>query len=447
MKFTPFLASGAAAMLIVPGSSANDEPQAPISLDHGEASNFWDRLAPAADAIESAIEDSIDFLTSGFETVKETVGELQEEFQTQLDDAVQAVDDHHHHHPPKHDTRDHTIYELISKSNYTKIFAKIVDEHPDVVKLLNSTHASHNLTLFVPIDEAFEHIPDDHEKPSKEFVEALLQYHVGIGEYPAKRILSTDTIPTAYNEEWLGGEPQRLRVGLGLGGVNLNFYSRVVAVDIGAKNGVVHGIRSILVPPPMIGRILTLFPGEFSTLLLAYEKTEFVKFIHGVKMVGSTVFAPSNRAFSSLGPRVNAFLFNTETGLKYLKALLKYHIVANVTLYTDAVYDKTDGEAKEQSREHFDLKTLLGDAHIGVDTATFAGFTVIKVNGFANVVRRDAPGKNGVIHVLDKVLIPPRKHGEESLFEEIFEELTVEDLMERLDEFVEDGENPNELEL
>jgi uncharacterized surface protein with fasciclin (FAS1) repeats len=432
-------------MLIVPGHSAS-EPQAHISIAHEEASAFWDKLAPAADAISSAVDDSIDFLSSGYESVKETVGELQEEFTTQLNDAIQALGDHHDH-PPKDDSSEYTIYELISKCEYTTKFAEIVDDYPDVVKLLNSTHASHNLTLFVPVNDAFEHIPDHHEKPSKEFVEALLKYHVGIGEYPVKRILGTNTIPTAYDEEWLGGEPQRLRVGLGVGGVNVNFYSKVVAANFQAKNGVIHGVRSILVPPPMIGRILTLFPSEFSTLLLAYEKTDFVNFIHHVKMVGSTVFAPSNRAFSNLGPRVNAFLFNTESGLKYLKAILKYHIVANVTLYTDAVYDKTGDKATEQSREHFDLKTLLDGTHIGVDKATFAGLTIIKVNGFANVVRRDAPGKNGVIHVLDKVLIPPRTHGEESLFEELFEELTVEDLMERLAPFVEEGENLNELEL
>jgi uncharacterized surface protein with fasciclin (FAS1) repeats len=144
---------------------------------------------------------------------------------------------------------------------------------------------------------------------------------------------------------------------------------------------------------------------------------------------------------------VNAFLFNTETGLKYLKALLKYHIVANVTLYTDAVYDKTGDEAKGQSREHFDLKTLLDGTHLGIDKATFAGFTIIKINGFTNIVRRDAPGKNGVIQVVDEVLIPPRKHGEETLCEEMCAELTVEDLMERLDDFVEKDENPNDLEL
>jgi uncharacterized surface protein with fasciclin (FAS1) repeats len=194
----------------------------------------------------------------------------------------------------------------------------------------------------------------------------------------------------------------------------------------------------------MIGRILTLFPAEFSTLLLAYEKTDFVKYIHGIEMDGSTVFAPSNRAFAALGPRANAFLFNTEKGLKYLKALLKYHIAPDATLYSDAFYDKTDdSEADGLRREHYDLKSLLHEAHIGVDMAFFAGLTSIKVNGFVNVRVRDAPGKNGVIHVVDKVLIPPCKHKHHHDADlSVFDEVSVEELMERLGPYVETDETP-----
>lgn len=55
------------------------------------------------------------------------------------------------------------------------------------------------------------------------------------------------------------------------------------------------------------------------------------------KHIGGTLFAPSNFAFQLLGPRVNAFLFSSY-GLKYLKGLLKYHVVPDKTLYSDAYY-------------------------------------------------------------------------------------------------------------
>lgn len=128
------------------------------------------------------------------------------------------------------DFTDHTTYELIAKSNYTKKFFKLVKEHDKFGKLLNST--DQNYTLFVPTDEAFEHIPhDDKHKPSDEFVEDVLNYHLGIGEYPASRILFTHTVPTTLKEKLLGDKPQRLRTSVGLSGVRVNLYSKVIAVN------------------------------------------------------------------------------------------------------------------------------------------------------------------------------------------------------------------------
>jgi uncharacterized surface protein with fasciclin (FAS1) repeats len=307
------------------------------------------------------------------------------------------------------------------------------------VDALNSTSA--NYTLFVPVDSAFEHHhhggkhpgkDDEHKQPSKEFIEDVIRYHIGLDVYPARRILTTHTLPTALNEKELGSKQQRLRTSVGLGGVRINFYSKVVSADIGAANGVIHGVDSILVPPPMIGRLISLFPAEFSTLLLAYIKTDFVKFIHNVKMAGSTVFAPSNAAFVRLGPRVNAFLFNTDRGLKYLDAILKYHIVPNATLYSDAFYDGRGQEVEGLETEHYDFETLLKDAHVGVDVVTLASFTTIRVNGFSYVTIKDGLGKNGVVQVIDKVLIPPHKKGEH----DGDEDMEVEELIERLSPLV-----------
>lgn len=131
-------------------------------------------------------------------------------------------------------------------------------------------------------------------------------------------------------------------------------------------------------------------------------------------MTGSTVFAPSNDAFAALGLRANTFLFNTELGRKCLLALLKYHISPNTTLYSDAIYDKA--ESREQGpinvlgREHHDLPTLLGDARVGVDIARLPGFITMEVNGQSRVSVQNSIAKNGVIHIVDKVLLPPSSH-------------------------------------
>jgi uncharacterized surface protein with fasciclin (FAS1) repeats len=153
-------------------------------------------------------------------------------------------------------------------------------------------------------------------------------------------------------------------------------------------------------------------------------------------MIGSTVFAPNNGAFAKLGPRANAFLFNTEVGLKYLKALLKYHIVANSTLYSDELYraDSTDFSSSEHY--HIDLPTLLDEKNVAVDIGRWGGWIRMKVNGYVPVVVQDGIAKNGVIQVVGRVLIPPHKHHKDGSQDEEGE-IEVDDLKQRLAEFVE----------
>ena len=142
----------------------------------------------------------------------------------------------HPHKKPKHPHHGHkghgkpnlTVYQLIAGSKYTTKLAKLINEYPDLVKTLNGTAA--NYTVFAPIDKAFEKIPHhgDH-KPSKELIEKILSYHVSPEFYPAGRVFLSHTIPTALEESF---GPQRLRVGLGLRGLAVNFYSKVIAVNI-----------------------------------------------------------------------------------------------------------------------------------------------------------------------------------------------------------------------
>ncbi|KAM0270418.1 hypothetical protein ACHAQH_009453 [Verticillium albo-atrum] len=409
----------------------------------------WQGFLPTKESVASTVDsfkDEAKHFANNVEDAMSYAGDKLDSFASSIehafDEEANALGGHHH------DTSNLTIYELISKSDYTTKFLHLVNEHESIVKLLNSTKA--NYTLFVPFDEAFEHIPDHHDKkPSKEFVEGLLKYHIGLGLYPASRILATHTIPTALEEPWLGDRPQRLRTRVGLTGIRVNFYDKVVAANLWAKNGVILGVNRILVPPPMVGRELSLFPSKFSTLLLAYEKTDFVDFIHHVEMKGSTVFAPSNAAFDRLGPGANAFLFNSEKGLKYLKALLKYHIVANETLYSDHYYKHgrseeevaVDGDVEAEGIKHYhvDLPSLLDEKSIAVDISRWGGFIDLKVNGYIHVSVSDAVAKNGVVHVVDSVLLPHRKPGGDS-------QVDVEELKDMLAPFVEEAEDEwNEL--
>lgn len=118
-----------------------------------------------------------------------------------------------------------TIYQLISECPETTKFASHLNKHDDLVKLLNSTEAQH--TLFVPTDEAFEHLPF-REKPSDEWIREALQYHIATDARTAHDLVRTQTVPTVLKEDWLGGRPQRLRASLTLKGLHINFLSNIV---------------------------------------------------------------------------------------------------------------------------------------------------------------------------------------------------------------------------
>ncbi|KAI1613988.1 FAS1 domain-containing protein [Exophiala viscosa] len=348
------------------------------------------------------------------------------------------------HHPPHHGhgPPNQTVYELISKSKYTTKLAAAINEYEDLVELLNGTKA--NYTVFAPTDKAFEKIPEKAPKPSKEFLKKLLTYHVSTEFYPAGRILASRTIPTALEAEFIGKVAQRISSQISLKGLTLNFYSRVVAIDIFGTNGVIHGIDSLLLPPPKVVDILSLLPGEFSTLGFALEKTGLYPLFNDTTThSGGTLFAPSNFAFKRLGPRINAFLFSTY-GQKYLKALLLYHAADNITLYSDAIYKVDSAETHTPHYKvpkgfiHVDLPTGLEDKSLSIDIARYGRLITIKINGFTRVSVSDGIAADGVIHVVPNVLIPPKTPGGLGVAED---DMDLDEFKARLAPFVEETES------
>lgn len=429
---------------------------------------FHDAVAYGENALDNAFNAATEkaanvknaFQCFGSMTAFDTQAWLDTEMTTVEDVEVSASSldleklSHKHGHKGHKGKPNKTVYELIASSKYTTKLAELINEYDDLVEVLNGTAA--NYTVFAPTNKAFEKIPKGHGKPSKELLKKVLSYHVSPDFYPAGRVLVSHTIPTAVGEDALGG-PQRLRVGLSLRGLTVNFYSRIVAINIFGTNGVIHGVDSLLLPPPKALKIIDLLPSEFSTLQLALLKTGLGEVIATSEHVGGTLFAPSNSAFSRLGPKINAFLFS-KYGEKYLKALLKYHVVSNQTLYSDAFYrgKKTTGfhvgtgeiaELEEEvagipkGRYHVDLPTLLEDKSLSIDVARYGGFISIRINGFSTISVQDGIAKDGVIHVLSSVLIPPHKPGGGK--DDVFyqgEEMDVEDFKQRLEPYAEDVE-------
>lgn len=192
---------------------------------------FEESYGKIENTVDSAVKCSRHALDAAIDYAAETGNDFSKKVQQTGFDASSWLDTHtdlgHHGH---HDKPNQTVYQLIASSKYTTKLAAAIDEYPDLVVLLNGTIA--NYTIFAPVDSAFEKIPDDAPKPSKELLKKVLLYHVSPEFYPAAKVLVTHTVPTALTVDTVGIGPQRLSTNIGLKGLTVNFYSRIIAIDI-----------------------------------------------------------------------------------------------------------------------------------------------------------------------------------------------------------------------
>ncbi len=125
--------------------------------------------------------------------------------------------------------------------------------------------------------------------------------------------------------------------------------------------------------------------GSFKTLAAALTAADLVSTLKGAGAF--TVFAPTDEAFAKLpAGTVEALLGD----IPKLKAILTYHVVSGKVMAADVV--ELDGKSA----------TTVNGASIHVTTT--GG---VKLNGESNVVKTDIECTNGVIHVIDSVILPP----------------------------------------
>ncbi|ORY07063.1 Fasciclin-domain-containing protein [Basidiobolus meristosporus CBS 931.73] len=278
-----------------------------------------------------------------------------------------------------------------------KRLADIVLNDDGLKKILENPDAQ--LTLFAPINEAFIHY-DDHphgKEPSKEDIYNWIVYHTLPDALSSKKIAKSHVLGTQLNSPELNDQPTPVRIGHWKGDTYINF-SKVTKADIHATNGVVHAINHVLIPPPSIFDGLHLIPTGFSTLTSAIHVSGYGGDFEGFK--GVTVFAPTNRAFRKLGYKNLAELFapdNRDT----LRKLVEYHVSSEL-VYTNEIFKNRGNHAALR------IPTNLGDGYeldIKGESAK-GGQYKITVNN-ARVLVYDGIAKNGVVHVVDTVLVPP----------------------------------------
>ena len=234
-------------------------------------------------------------------------------------------------------------------------------------------------TVFAPTNAAFNALftklgVSGIDQLSKDALKPILLYHV-LGAKAVSSGLSSSYVSTLSPA--VGGRFVSLKVDV-MGGVKLNNSTTVTKADIMASNGVIHVIDNVLLPPTVAD--LAVANSNFTTLVSALSAAGLVPAVSDPKAT-LTVFAPTNAAFAALTSVPSD-----------LKPILLYHVLGS-TVYADQV---TTGYAKTLSSYMTKPMDIYLNAASGV-----------KINNSATVVTADVVGTNGVIHVIDRVLIPP----------------------------------------
>ena len=258
-------------------------------------------------------------------------------------------------------------------------------------ELVGALQGDGPFTVFAPTDEAFADLLAALDITAADLLahpdlSKVLLYHVVSG-----KVMSTD-LSDGMKAPTLNG--QSITVDLDMG-VMID-SANVISADIEATNGVIHVIDSVLVPddfvlaPEMMDETpsvdivdIALSDDNFSMLVSLLQEADLVGALQGDGPF--TVFAPTNDAFTDL---VTALDITPEELMAQpeLASVLLYHVVSGKVMSTDL----SDGlQAATLNGESIDFDLMNG----------------VKANN-SMVIAADIEASNGVVHVIDSVLIP-----------------------------------------
>jgi len=269
-------------------------------------------------------------------------------------------------------------------------------------------------TVFAPTNAAFAKVDPATLTAllnDKAALTRVLTYHVVPG-----KVLAADVVKLTSAKTVEGSD---INIAVAGAGVTLNGSTNVTATDIQASNGVIHVIDSVLLPPnltiapaaapaapaattpapepaapaaaapadTMAGTAVdaVLANPDFSTLATALQVAGLVDTLKGAGPF--TIFAPTNEAFAKLGEaRIKRLLANKDELTKYLT----YHVLSGKVLSSDIVGNNIRSAPTVEG----------GNINIRVSNGK------VIINSRAQVTQADIQVSNGVIHVIDTVLIP-----------------------------------------
>ena len=241
----------------------------------------------------------------------------------------------------------------------------------EAADLVTTLQGDGPFTVFAPTDDAFAALD---EIPSGETLTEVLLYHVASGRNNIQDLLNQETLTM------LQGEDISVRINEN-NEIVINNTVKLLQANIGASNGVIQVIDAVLIPPslqplPSIVELAIATP-ELSTLVEALQAADLVETLQGEGPF--TVFAPTNDAFAALDaiPEGDA-----------LKEVLLYHVAAGKFFAEDVI---AAGEVETIQGQTVSVEVVDGD---------------VILNGNVKVIMADIEASNGVVHIIDAVLLP-----------------------------------------
>jgi transforming growth factor-beta-induced protein len=250
------------------------------------------------------------------------------------------------------------IIEVATKAGtFTKLAAALTS-----ASLVETLKGAGPFTVFAPTDAAFTALTNP---PTGDPLKNVLLYHVLNGVVGPLDLKNGGVLVTLAKSPVLFDLTSGAKIG----------KAKITTTNVVAKNGVIHVIDAVLIPPDKDIVETAVAAGTFTKLADALTSAGLVTTLKGEGPF--TVFAPTDTAFAALA--------SVPTG-DPLKNTLLYHVVSGAV---------GSGDLKAGT-----VDTLLSGKKVTIDLTSG-----VKVND-AKVSTANILAKNGVIHVIDKVLIP-----------------------------------------
>lgn len=282
---------------------------------------------------------------------------------------------------------DNSIAGIASGTEDLSLLVKALDKAG-----LVETLKTGNYTVFAPTNEAFinagytEAAIDALPSSGIPALRELLLNHVVSGKTLSTALSNNLYVKTLGKGAASSSNTLSMHIGLTGSGsatvVTLNGGAQVVTADIEASNGVVHIVDEVISLPTIVTHATA--NTNFSTLATLLTNQNLVSTLQGTSGSPFTVFAPVNTAFDSATLSLYGGLSTDNK-----TAVLLYHVVGGVNVLSNAIPTGN-------------INTLQGQAFTITGTSiNDEGSTVNK-----NIILTDVQCSNGIIHAIDKVLLP-----------------------------------------